>query len=112
MRSVYDHRRDANGKIGKIGCLDHLATSGGSEVVLLLTEASLLELTGLFVGRVEAVLLGLLINLFVSEVRKLLGGSDVRHLLEVTLGEDEIDLLKRTTSYDVVSMLQLRWDTD
>ena len=74
---------------------DHLASGGWwCELGFLLAELGLLELAGLFVVGVEAVLAGLGVNFLVGEVWELLSGGDVRHVLHVTLGEDDVDLLE------------------
>lgn len=45
----------------------------------------------------DAVLGGLLFNLLLREFGKLAGGAHIRHLLEVALGEDQVDFLERAT---------------
>ncbi|KAH0207643.1 hypothetical protein KCU99_g374, partial [Aureobasidium melanogenum] len=72
----------------------HLATAVVGNLVFLLAEASILDLTGLVVRRLEAVLASLSIDFIGVHVRKLLGGGNVIHLLEIALGKDEINLFQ------------------
>ena len=77
--------------------LSQLTASIGCKILFLLAEAGLLELTSLLIRRVEAILAGLLVDLLGSEVRQLLGGADIGHLLEVSLGENQVDLFERSS---------------
>lgn len=78
-----------------------LDVSGGVAVTLVGAVARLLlvmAVAALAVGIAvdEAILVGIGLDLLGSEVRQLLGGSDVRHVLDEALGEDDVDLLERT----------------
>ena len=77
--------------------LYHLAASILGQLVLLLAEASLLDLASLVVVAGEAVLLSEVVNALGIELRKLLSGVDIGHLLDVALGEDQVDLLQGPT---------------
>ncbi|KAI7498754.1 general substrate transporter [Hortaea werneckii] len=67
------------------------------QLVLLLAKASLLDLAGLVVVAGEAVLLSEVVDALSVELGKLLGSVDIRHLLDVALGEDQVDLLQSPT---------------
>lgn len=49
----------------------------------------------LFLLHVEAILLGLLVNLGVGQEGQLFGGVDISHVLHVALGEDDVDFFQR-----------------
>lgn len=78
--------------------LCHLAATVVGDVLLLLAIAGVLHLTSLVVRGLEAVLASLCINLGSVELGELLCCGDIRHLLEVTLSKDEINLLERSAT--------------
>lgn len=78
--------------------LCHLAATVVGDVLLLLAVASILHLTSLVVRRLEAVLASLCIDLGSVELGELLCCGDIRHLLEIALGENEIDFFEGTTT--------------
>lgn len=74
--------------------LCHLAATRVGNVLLLPAVAGILHLASLVIRGLETILASLCVDLRSIEVRKLLGSGDIAHLLEVALGEDEINLLK------------------
>lgn len=73
---------------------------GGVTVALVGAVARLLlvaAVTALAVGIAvdETIPVGIGFDLLGSEMRQLLGGLDVRHLVDIALGEDDVDLLER-----------------
>jgi hypothetical protein len=77
--------------------LSHLAAAVVGQIAFLLAVVSILDLASLVVRRLEAILAGLCIDLLCVHGRELLGGCNVVHLLEESLGEDKIDLFQCTT---------------